>query len=111
MEKPEIICYCGSLRVAKEAFEKAEHESVLKGIIALLPCCMHVDIERAYGADSEYKIKADQLHKRKIDICDSVMVLNVGGYIGESTKSEIIYAESIGKKVSYLEYDVIPRVR
>jgi hypothetical protein len=101
--KPKIICYCGSLRVALGAFKKAEYESVLNGYIALLPCCMFVDIQREYGAGSDYKIKADDLHKRKIDISDEVFVLNVGGYIGESTRSEINYAISIGKPIIYLE--------
>lgn len=97
------VCYCGSLRVAGEAFKKVEYESVQKGEIALLPCCMYVDIQREFGAESDYKQKADWLHKRKIDICDEVFVLNVGGYIGESTRSEIDYAISIGKPVLYLE--------
>lgn len=99
----KIICYCGSLRKALEEFKRVEYESVMKGEIALLPCCMFVDIEREYGATSEYKIKADELHKRKIDICDEVFVLNVGGYIGESTRSEIEYAIKIGKQIKYLE--------
>lgn len=99
----KIVCYCGSLRVALDAFKKAEYEAVLKGEIALLPCCMFVDIEREYGAESDYKQKADDLHKRKIDISDEVFVLNVGGYIGSSTRSEIDYAISIGKPVKYLE--------
>lgn len=103
MSKPKIICYCGSLRYAIEAFKKAEYDSVLKGEIALLPCCMFVDIEREYGAESDYKTKADDLHKRKIDICDEVMILNVGGYIGASTRSELEYAQSIGKPIKYLE--------
>ena len=101
--KPEIVCYCGSLRVAMDAFKKAEYEAVMKGEIALLPCCMYVDIQREFGAESDYKQKADDLHKRKIDLCDRVVVLNVGGYIGESTRSEINYAIEIGKRVSYLE--------
>lgn len=101
--RAKIICYCGSLKVALDAFKKAEYQSVLDGNIALLPCCMFVDIQREYGAESDYKIKVDELHKRKIDICDEVFVLNVGGYIGESTRSEINYAESIGKPVKYLE--------
>lgn len=99
----KIVCYCGSLRVAMDAFKKAEYESVLRGEIALLPCCMFVDIEREYGSESDYKQKADLLHKRKIDLCDEVFVLNVGGYVGQSTRSEIEYAYSIGKKVLYLE--------
>lgn len=102
-DKPKIICYCGSLRVALNAFKQAEYLSVLEGNIALLPCCMFVDIQREYGAESDYKIKADELHKRKIDLCDEVFVLNVGGYIGESTRSEINYALSIGKPIRYLE--------
>jgi len=99
----KVVCYCGSLRVAMDAFKKAEYEAVIKGEIALLPCCMFVDIQREYGAESDYKQKADELHKRKIDISDEVHVLNVGGYIGESTRSEINYAESIGKPIVYLE--------
>jgi hypothetical protein len=44
----------------------------------------------------------DELHKRKIDLADEVMVLNVGGYIGDSTRSEIEYAVKTGKTVKYL---------
>jgi hypothetical protein len=99
----EIVCYCGSLRVAKEAFRKAEYEAVMKGELALLPSCIYVDIEREYGAQSDYKKNADKIHMRKIDLCDRVMVLNVGGYIGESTRNEINYATETGKQISYLE--------
>ena len=45
----------------------------------------------------------DNMHKRKIDMADEIFVINVGGYIGESTKSEIEYAIRNGKKVKYLE--------
>lgn len=96
------ICYCGSLRF-KEKYQEVEYQSVIDGNIALLPCCMFVDIQREYGEASEYKKMADELHKRKIDICDEVFVLNVGGYIGESTHNEIEYAKAIGKPISYLE--------
>lgn len=101
--KRKLIAYCGSIRVALDAFKKAEYDALMRGDIALMPCCMFVDIQREYGAESDYKQKADELHKRKIDICDEVFVLNVGGYIGESTRSEIDYATSIGKPVLYLE--------
>lgn len=36
-------------------------------------------------------------------MADEIYVINVGGYIGESTKSEIEYAEATGKRVNYLE--------
>ena len=45
----------------------------------------------------------DDMHKRKIDMADSIYVINVGGYIGESTRSEIEYAKAHGKEVHYLE--------
>jgi len=107
LTRQRVICYCGSLRVAKEAFKRAEYEAVIKGEIALLPCCMFVDIEREFGKTSEYKIKADDLHKRKIDMADEVHILDVGGYIGDSTRSEIEYAESINKPVKYLSREFI----
>ena len=45
----------------------------------------------------------DDMHKRKIDMADEVFIINVGGYIGSSTRSEIEYAQTTGKKVNYLE--------
>ena len=45
----------------------------------------------------------DDMHKRKIDMADEIFVVNVGGYIGESTRNEIKYAIQNGKKVNYFE--------
>lgn len=45
----------------------------------------------------------DDMHLRKIDLADEIFVINVEGYIGESTRREISYAKKIGKKVNYLE--------
>jgi hypothetical protein len=50
----------------------------------------------------EQKEMLDDMHKRKIDMADEIFVINVNGYIGSSTKSEIEYANKIGKKVNYL---------
>ena len=55
------------------------------------------------GVLSKTKEMLDDMHKRKIDMADSIYVINVGGYIGESTRSEIEYAIANGKKVEYLE--------
>lgn len=55
------------------------------------------------GTLSKTKEMLDDMHKRKIDMADSIYVINVGGYIGESTCSEIDYAKAHGKKISYLE--------
>jgi hypothetical protein len=45
----------------------------------------------------------DDMHKRKIDMADEIYVINVGGYIGNSTRSEIEYAKLTGKPILYLE--------
>jgi nucleoside 2-deoxyribosyltransferase len=58
----------------------------------------------------EQKIKLDELHKRKIDLADEILVLNVGGYIGESTKSEIEYALRLNKPVKYWATEVYDNV-
>lgn len=43
------------------------------------------------------------MHKQKIDMSDEIYVINIGGYIGESTKTENEYAKTKGKKISYIE--------
>ena len=55
------------------------------------------------GTLTKTKEMLDDMHKRKIDMADEIYVINVGGYIGDSTRSEIDYAFSKGKKVRYLE--------
>ncbi len=55
------------------------------------------------GATPEQKIALDELHKRKIDLADEVLILNVDGYVGESTKSELDYAKQHGKIIRWLE--------
>ena len=55
------------------------------------------------GTLTKTKEMLDDMHKRNIDMADSIYVINVGGYIGESTRSEIEYAQNHGKKISYVE--------
>lgn len=52
---------------------------------------------------SETKAMLDDIHKRKIDMADEIFVINKGGYIGESTRSEIEYAKKTNKKINYME--------
>ncbi len=49
------------------------------------------------------KTLLDELHRHKIDLADEVLILNVGGYIGESTAGELAYARRQGKRVRFLE--------
>ena len=55
------------------------------------------------GTLTKTKEMLDDMHKRKIDLSDGIYVINVGGYIGESTRSEIEYAKMTGKSIAYLE--------
>lgn len=55
------------------------------------------------GTLTKTKEMLDDMHKRKIDMADEIYVINVGGYIGSSTKSEIEYAKATGKGIRYLE--------
>jgi hypothetical protein len=57
---------------------------------------------------SHVKPMLDDLHFRKIDLADEVFILNVAGYIGESTARELAYAESLGKPIRYLEDPTSP---
>jgi hypothetical protein len=55
------------------------------------------------GTLTKTKEMLDDMHKRKIDMADEIFVINVGGYIGSSTASEIKYAQTTGKPIKYLE--------
>jgi hypothetical protein len=59
--------------------------------------------QEALDMGGPVKAMLDQLHLRKIDLADEVLVLNVGGYVGESTRREIEYARKRGKVLRYLE--------
>lgn len=98
---PEIVCLCGSTRFYK-TFDEQNFRLTLDGKIVLSIGC-NTKSDEGLKLTEDDKVRLDELHKRKIDLCDSVLVLNVDGYIGDSTKSEIAYAEKNGKPVSYLE--------
>ena len=101
MEKPKIVCLCGSGRFMDQ-FNEAEVQETLAGKIVLTIGCNTKDVAR----DDEYmkfKPMLDELHLRKIDLADEVLILNVGGYVGESTTREMNYAHATGKKLRWLE--------
>ena len=93
-----IVCLCGSTKFKKE-FEEAILEESLKGKIVLSVCCFtHHD--NLKWTEEQISIFHD-LHMRKIELADEVLVVNVGGYVGKTTGEEIKYAESLEKKISY----------
>lgn len=104
----KVVTLCGSTRF-KDAFTEAQKRLTLEGnIVISVGLFGHSgDSEVWDGMDegtlSKTKEMLDDMHKRKIDMADGIYVINVGGYIGESTRSEIEYAKALGKSVDYLE--------
>ena len=97
----KVITLCGSTRF-KEQFIETQKRLTLEGYIVIsVGMFGHSGDEEVWKPG--VKEMLDDMHKRKIDMADEIFVINVGGYIGESTKSEIAYAEKTGKKVNYLE--------
>lgn len=105
--KYKVITLCGSTRF-KAAFMEAQKRLTLAGnIVISVGLFGHSgDKEVWEGMDedtlTQTKIMLDDMHKRKIDMADEIYVINVDGYIGESTKSEIEYAQAQNKPVRYL---------
>ena len=99
--KYKVITLCGSTRF-KDEFMKAQKDLTLQGnIVISVGLFGHSGDNEVWGEG--VKEMLDDQHKRKIDMADEIFVINVGGYIGSSTCSEIEYAEAHGKKVNYLE--------
>ena len=98
--KYKIITLCGSTKF-KDEFIAEQKRLTLEGNIVISVGLF------GHSGDSEVwsdrtKEMLDDMHKRKIDLADEIFVINVGGYIGLSTKGEIEYALKIGKTVRYM---------
>ena len=99
--KYKVITLCGSTRF-KDAFIKAQKQLTLEGnIVISVGLFGHSGDEEVWAEDTKEML--DDMHKRKIDMADEIFVINVDGYIGSSTRSEIEYAIETGKAVRYLE--------
>jgi hypothetical protein len=101
---PEVVCICGSTRFIDEWNYWRQRLTYEGKIVLAIEIVTSQDVTTdPQHADPEMKTKLDELHKRKIDLADRVFVLNVNGYIGESTRSEIDYTTRLGKRIDYLE--------
>ncbi len=104
----KVITLCGSTRF-KDEFMRVQKELTLNGnIVISVGLFGHSGDNEVWenmdeGTLTKTKEMLDDMHKRKIDMADEIFVINVNGYIGSSTKSEIEYAIKTGKKVNYLE--------
>ncbi len=96
----KITTLCGSTRF-KQSFKNIEKKLTLEGRIVLSVGFF----ERIDGtALNKGQLNLlEELHKDKIQMSDSIFVINENGYIGESTKKEIAYAKELRKEIEYLE--------
>lgn len=103
--RPRIVVLCGSTRF-KDAWYEQGRRLTYEGKIVLSVGDLDTSSaahEVTVSIDPDLKARLDELHLRKIDLADEVLVLNVGGYVGDSTQREIRYALLAGKLISYLE--------
>lgn len=101
--RPKVITLCGSTRF-KDEINKANAALTMAGnIVISLGVFGHTDMPEHdwTTGGNDAKRMLDDLHRRKIDMADEIMVINIGGYIGESTRGEIDYAIATGKPVRY----------
>jgi len=106
-ERPVIVCLCGSARFGGK-FNKCYLEETLAGRVVLSIATVPGGDEALFAGFSESEknrvvTMLDELHRHKIDLADEVLIINVGGYMGSSTKRELAYAQSQGKKIRFLE--------
>ena len=95
----KVVTICGSLRYANEMMKIAAQLQLEKNY-AVIQCMYNVNGLRFEGIDAS---KLDKIHRKKIDISDAIYVVNIDGYIGNSTRNEIEYAIKNGKEVIYHE--------
>lgn len=108
IENYKIVTLCGSTKFKKEFLEIQKKLTLLGYIVISVGLFGHSGDNEVWenmdeGTLTKTKSMLDDMHKRKIDLSDMIYVINVGGYIGESTRSEIEYAICTGKEVHYLE--------
>lgn len=94
----KIITVCGSLRFQREMMERSE-KLELEGNCVLSPVYPAREGKDAY-TEAEISM-LNQMHREKIKLSDAIFVVNVGGYLGDSTKNEIEFAKSLGKEILY----------
>lgn len=106
-DMPKIICLCGSTRFT-DVMLVIQWEFTKQGNVVLSWCALPDSYfegqDKTHVGDQEgVKDIVDEVHKRKIDLSDEIFVINVDGYVGESTRSEIDYAIEHHKPVLWLE--------
>lgn len=102
--KIKVVCLCGSTKFKQEFITANFRETMAGKIVLTVGWFSHTD-GNIFTPSPQEKIALDELHKRKIDLADEILIINPGGYIGESTRSEIEYAFKLGKPILYWDND------
>ena len=97
----KVITICGSCRFQNQIMQAAERLELAGNCVLSMVYVPHGKNKDDYSKE-QFEI-FDKLHKTRIDMSDAIYVVNVGGYIGSSTKNEIEYAKKCGKEILYLE--------
>lgn len=97
-QRPTVVCLCGSTRFG-DAYKEANKRETLAGRIVLSVGLL--GHQEGLDMQSETKRMLDALHLRKVEMADEVLILNVGGYIGESTNREYEHARRLGKRIRF----------
>lgn len=99
--KYKVITLCGSTKFKEQYIETQKRLTLEGNIVISVGLFGHSGDDEVWTEGT--KDMLDDMHLRKSDMADEVFVINVGGYIGESTKREIAYAKENGKVVRFLE--------
>jgi hypothetical protein len=108
--RTKVITLCGSTRFEAE-FAQVNQRLTLEGCVVISPLSSLPDLA---GYDwtidsSDLRGRLAGVHLQKIRMADEVYVVDPGGYVGESTRREIAYAQSLGKPVRYLSRERVTR--
>ena len=99
--KYKIITLCGSTKFRDEFTAEQKRLTLEGNIVISVGLFGHSGDDEVWSESTKEML--DDMHKRKIDLADEIFIINPGGYVGESTRSEIDYAKQTGKPVKYLE--------
>jgi len=95
-----IVTICGSVRFKEDMLKWSCYFTDI-GYIVLMPHCFEHGYFHNQQAGQDKKFLLDVIHFRKIFMSTHVFVVDIDGYIGESTAREIRVAEKLDLKIFY----------
>jgi hypothetical protein len=110
LKMPTVVTLCGSTRFAPLFLEVGARETLAGKIVLSIAVSKHAPRDghggEALGQDVADRL--DALHRRKIDLSDEVLILNVCGYVGPSTQGEVLHAAATGKRLRWEYPELVP---